>query len=87
MTINVSIPPGLQPFVEAELATGAFADESELVAKALELFRELSGKHQSLRNDVQASIEQAERGEVTPLNTERIKDTLRAEFNESDQGP
>ena len=44
MTINVSILPRLQPFAEAQLATGAFADESELVANALELFRELSGR-------------------------------------------
>ncbi len=87
MTITVSIPSRLQPFVEAELATGAFADENELVAKALELFRELSGRYQSLRNDVQQSIEQADRGDVALLDMGRIKDTLRAEFDASDHGP
>ena len=87
MTMTVSIPSRLQPFVEAELASGAFADENELVAKALELYREMSGKCQSLRNDVRQSIEQASRGEVAPLEMGRIKDTLRAEFDASDRTP
>jgi Arc/MetJ-type ribon-helix-helix transcriptional regulator len=83
MSMSVSIPTYLQPFVERELATGAFADEADLVTKALELLREMKTRHEQLRGDVQRSLAQAERGEVAPLDIQSIKDVLRSELDEA----
>jgi Arc/MetJ-type ribon-helix-helix transcriptional regulator len=71
MTRSVVIPSELQPFVQAEIASGAFRDEAHLVAKALQLYRDLKARHTQLRTDVQRSIEQAERGDVDELDIEQ----------------
>ena len=85
MPMSVSIPAELQPFIEQELASGEFQDESELVTKALELYREMKTRHQELRTRVQHSLEQADEGQVAPLDMEAIKDSLREELDESGQ--
>ena len=85
MNMSVSIPSNLQPFVEQEIASGAVGNETELVSKALELYREMKDRHASLRADVQASLTQAEAGDVSPLDMNVIKETLRSELNDSDQ--
>lgn len=81
MSISVTIPSQLQPFVDQELATGAFTDEADLVTKALELFREMKTRHAKLCDDVQRSLAQAERGEVASLEIQATKDVLRSELN------
>lgn len=85
MIMSVSIPSEFQPFIERELASGRFRDEQELVAKALTLYLELQERHEALRTRVQRSLEQADRGEITELNIESIKDRLCAELDESGQ--
>jgi putative addiction module CopG family antidote len=77
MTMSVSIPSNLQPFVEEELATGEYTSESELVAKALEVYRELKRRHHQLLEDVQRSLAQADRGGFKPLDMSAIKAKLR----------
>lgn len=85
MSVTVTIPSELQPFVEQELATGAFTDEADLVAKALELFREMKARHGQLCEDVRRSVAQAEQGETAPLDIQSIKDALKAELDERGQ--
>ncbi len=66
-------PPDLQQFMDHELASGEYRDESEVLIRALRVYREFKTRHESLRQDVERSIEQAERGEVAPLDTEATK--------------
>jgi putative addiction module CopG family antidote len=77
MTMSVSIPNSLRAFIEEELATGEYSSEAELVVKALEVYRELKKRHHELREDVQRSIAQAERGEVKPFDMDAIKAGIR----------
>ena len=85
MSMSVSIPSELQPFIERELATGKFRDEQDLVAKALTLYLELQERHEVLRTKVQRSLEQANRGEVAEFDIESDKARLCAELDEYGQ--
>jgi antitoxin ParD1/3/4 len=83
MTLSVPIPNDLRPFVEEELATGQYTSEAELVAKALEVYRELKKRQHELREDVQRSIAQADRGEIKPLDMNAIKAHIRDDHHTS----
>ena len=78
-------PPELEHFIEQELATGKYESKDELVLTALQVFRELQTRHQQLRDDVQRSVEQEQRGEVVPLDIPAMKDRLTARLDESGQ--
>jgi antitoxin ParD1/3/4 len=55
------IPPEFAEFVENELASGSFHSAEEVVAEGLRLLRE--HKLYELRKDIDAGLEQIERGE------------------------
>ncbi len=65
-------PPELEQFVQQELATGKYQSETELVNRALEVYRELKLRHDTLRADVETAIAQADRGEAKPLDIEEV---------------
>ena len=69
--------------MDHELASGEYQDESELLTQALIVYRELKTRHAALREDLEASIAAADRGEVAPLDIGAIKSELAAELDES----
>ena len=85
MTMTVSIPSELQPFVTAEIQAGRFANEEEFLAKMIELYREIRDRNGLLRARVQRSIEQEQRGELEPLDMSAVKAKLSGELDESGQ--
>ena len=72
MSMSVSIPSELQPFIQQELANGQSKSEEELVAKALVLYQEMKTRHNELRSRVQLSLEQADKGEVSEIDIETV---------------
>ena len=72
MSVSITIPADLQPFVEAEMSTGRFENEGQLVAKSLELYREMKQRQDQLRTQVRQSLEEAARGEVEEFDVEAI---------------
>jgi Arc/MetJ-type ribon-helix-helix transcriptional regulator len=68
----VTIPSELEPFVAAELASGAVSSEAELIAKALGLYREMKKRHEELRAEVKRSLGQARQGDVAELDVEQV---------------
>jgi Arc/MetJ-type ribon-helix-helix transcriptional regulator len=72
MTVSITIPADLQPFVQTEMSTGRFENEGQLVTKSLELYREMKQRHDELRAQVQQSLEEAARGEVEEFDVEAI---------------
>lgn len=72
MTMSVSIPSELQPFVQQELANGQSKSEEELVVKALVLYQEMKMRHSELRSRVRQSLEQADKGEVAEIDIETV---------------
>jgi antitoxin ParD1/3/4 len=72
------LPPDLSQFVKAEVASGNFPSEEQVVIESLQLFRERKEKTERLRADLQAARDQFVRGEFTEYNP----DTLRELFKE-----
>jgi antitoxin ParD1/3/4 len=74
-------PRDLQPFVDEMLASGAYADESEMVLHAMYLLRDAEldrrRKHEELRREILIGIEQLERGESADLDMKEIMDEVR----------
>ena len=83
--MKLAYPPEIDAYVREQIASGRFADETEFATAALRLYRELEQRHQELRSQVQHSIEQAERGEIAPLNMEEIKAEVAAGFGSASQ--
>jgi len=68
-----SLPSDLAQFVEREIASGKYQSEAEVICEALRILRERERRLEALRKDVQAGLEQVDRGEGAPLDAESIK--------------
>ncbi len=79
-----TIPPELRQFVEQELATGRYQSAEEVIADGLRLLR--GRKLHELRKDLDAGLQQLERGEGIELEDERslreFFDAVKAEGRE-----
>jgi putative addiction module CopG family antidote len=77
-------PPDIEAYVQQKIAAGQFRSRDELAIEAVRLYREIEAKHAQLKSDVQAAIDEADRGLSKPLDIAAIKAELAAEFD--DQG-
>jgi antitoxin ParD1/3/4 len=75
--MNVSLTPELEKLVHRKVKTGMYLSASEVVREALRLLEERdhirSIQMDNLRNEIAIGIEQADKGEVAPLDMEAIK--------------
>jgi putative addiction module CopG family antidote len=60
-----AFPPDLAAFVQSEIALGKYPSEDALMIAAVRLLREQEEEDAALRQDIQAAIDQMERGECT----------------------
>jgi antitoxin ParD1/3/4 len=74
--MNVSLTPELENFVNSKVATGLYQTASEVVREGLRLLRERDTMRQekleALRQELAVGIEQADRGQTTPLTEETV---------------
>ena len=77
----VHVSDDLEDYVQQKIASGQFASQDEFVNEAIRVFREIEAQHQQLRTDVQRSIEEADRGEVEPMDIGALKAKLLAELD------
>ena len=68
------LPPDLAQFVKAEVASGAFSSEEQVVIRSVQLLREQKEKLERLRADLQAARDQFDRGEFTTYTKESLRD-------------
>ncbi len=68
------LPPDLSQFVKAEVASGAFPSEEQVVIRSVQLLREQKEKLERLRADLQAARDQFDRGEFTTYTKESLRD-------------
>jgi antitoxin ParD1/3/4 len=79
MTMNVSLTPELEDFVNDKVRTGLYNSASEVVRESLRLLRRQDELEKlqlnELRLEIQSSIKQMDAGEGIPIETvrERIK--------------
>jgi antitoxin ParD1/3/4 len=75
--MNVSLSTDLERFVKGKVKSGRYANASEVVTRALRLMREderiRTPDGEPLLSAIQQGIEQADRGETSPWDTEEIK--------------
>ena len=70
--MSITYPPELAEFVKHEIDRGACSSENQLVVNALLAYREMKLRHEELRQRVEKSLDQAERGEVAVWDIEAI---------------
>ena len=58
--MNVTIPPELQQFVNSKVASGACESESDVIAEALRVYRDIEQRREQLRRDIQEGIDSGE---------------------------
>lgn len=75
--MNVSLTPELEKLVKEKVSTGRYSSGSEVVREALRLLEERDRARQvrleQLKREVALGVEQADRGEVSPLDIEEVK--------------
>jgi antitoxin ParD1/3/4 len=75
--MNVSLTRELEEFVEQKVRSGLYQTASEVVRDGLRLLRERDelrrDQLEALRRDIAVGVDQADRGQVAPLNA---KETL-----------
>lgn len=76
----------LEQYVQQKVASGQFTSPEEFALEAMRLYRDLEGRHESLKKDVQAALEQSQEGRSEPLDMDCIKRELTDELDEQGQG-
>ena len=71
----------IQQYIEQKLASGEFQTAEEFAAEAIRVYRELETRHADLSAEVQRRVEQADAGDLAPLDIEAIKAELSAELH------
>ena len=59
--MKVAIPVELEPFVQSVIGNGTYKTEAEVVGEALRILK----KREQLRRDVDAGVEQLDRGQYS----------------------
>ncbi len=80
--MSQSFPADFEEYVGSKIGHGAFSSREEFLAETVRVYRELESRHELLKADVRAGIEQAERGLSEPLDIEAIKRELAEEIDE-----
>ncbi len=80
--MNVSLTPELEKYVASKVESGLYQTASEVVREGLRLLKEKEELHQrkleELRREIQVGIDQADRGELSPMDAEGTLKRLRA---------
>ncbi len=75
--MNVSLTPELEALIQEKVKSGLYHSASEVVRESLRLLHERDelrrSRLQELRKEIAIGIEQADRGETTPLDVDAIK--------------
>lgn len=69
-----TFPPDLTSFVQGAVETGKYPSENALVTAAVRLLKEQDEHEEWLRKEVQAGLDQLERGEYTDYDDSSLDD-------------
>lgn len=77
--MTTEIPSACQPFVRDAVASGKYRSEGDLILAALQLLEKHERRLDALRDDIQAGLDQLNRGEGIVL---RDQDAQQAFFDD-----
>jgi Arc/MetJ-type ribon-helix-helix transcriptional regulator len=80
-------PPDVEQFLLEALQTGEYASEDDVLFEAVRTLREVKRKHQSLRDDIRAAIDQLENGHGEPWDVDELKAGLARELDSGSAAP
>ena len=84
MTMNVSLTPALEKFVNGKVSTGRYGSASEVVREALRLLQDHDRLREAqlaeLRSEVAKGIDALDVGQGAPLDMAAIKRRARKEL-------
>jgi len=82
--MNVSLTQELEQMVKDKVRTGLYHSASEVIREALRLLKEHDQLRElrlaELRKEIAIGIDQADRGEVAPLDMDAIKAKARSQM-------
>jgi antitoxin ParD1/3/4 len=82
LAMNVSLTPELETYIQAKVTSGRYSSASEVMREALRLLQDHDQlqaiKLEALRKEIAIGIEQADRGEFSPLDIEETIAKARA---------
>ena len=88
--MNISLTPKLNKLIRKNVDTGLYLSASEVVREALRLLEERDklrlAKVEELRKEIQIGIDQADRGEVAPLDIQGTLAKVRSRRSNRDGG-
>jgi len=91
--MNVSVGKEFEEFVRLKVASGDYASVSEVVRDGLRMLKEkdmlFEARLQSLKDEIQIGVDQAERGELLdgPTVMAEIKERLLERFGQNEKIP
>ncbi len=74
--MDVSLPPDLQQFVDAQVSSGAYGDAGAVIRDGLQLLADRKAQVLRLDADIAAGLESARAGRVVPGQS--VYDELKA---------
>ena len=75
-------PADIEQYIKAKVATGEFNSEDSFLCEATRVYRDMETRHQQLKSDVQAAIDEVNSGKTLPMDMEIVKDELAREIDE-----
>ena len=88
--MNVSLTPELEQLIHKKVETGLYLSASEVVREALRLLEERDKlqamKFEEVRREIQIGIDQADRGEVAPLDVQGSLAQVRSRRRNGNEG-
>ena len=88
--MDVSLTPKLEQYVSQKVASGMYHSASEVICEGLRMLQERDEIHhrklEELRREIAVGIEQADRGELQPMDAKDTLARVRAKRSRKDQG-
>ncbi|MBV8557301.1 MAG: type II toxin-antitoxin system ParD family antitoxin [Planctomycetaceae bacterium] len=88
--MDVSLTPKLEQYVNQKVESGMYHSASEVICEGLRMLQERDEIHhrklEELRREIAVGIEQADRGELQPMDAKDTLARVRAKRSRKDQG-
>lgn len=81
--MSIPVPTEYVPFVNELISSGSYPSQDAVLRDALQLVQAKRLEFQELKAEIAIGIEQANRGEVVPFDSEKIIANARKRFAEA----
>ena len=85
--MNITLQPEIEQFIQAQIATGRFANAEDVINEAFKLLQEREQRIEELRQKIAVGTEQIAKGQVTDgeIVFARLQEKIRKIAQESEE--